>query len=175
METPNKKRRLRSRTRSVAMSTIFLAVLIFPTRESHGGEQPTAIDAQGRAHYVKEFKGRRMPYLADVTKAVFPEYRYEDRRSHYEGMGVFRLEIDPKTGIVLRVSTLRSTSYKSLDENSLTALRQWRWKPGTWRRWDVPINFTLTGKSRESSPGTARPFGDGPVGVPAHFPVGVTR
>ena len=59
------------------------------------------------------------------------------------GKGQFQLSIDPRTGLVTEVQILETTHDTRLDEAAIKALRQWRFKPNTVRKFVVPIEFDL--------------------------------
>jgi TonB family protein len=67
-----------------------------------------------------------------------------ERFAHHTGTAVVAIDIDIQTGKVAKVTTLRSTGYPALDAAAVRAIRQWKWKPGTWRRVTLPVDFTLT-------------------------------
>jgi hypothetical protein len=60
-----------------------------------------------------------------------------------------------------------SGGFKKLDASAVTALRQWRWKPGTWRQVAMRITFALPRLDRERNTDV---FGRG---VPSYPPAGV--
>jgi TonB family protein len=81
---------------------------------------------------------------------VTPDYRHSDRQFDGEGAGLYRVTIEPKTGNVTDVTIVRSTSRGNLDRNAVAALRQWRWKPNSWRVVDVPFIFGSASPSAEN-------------------------
>jgi TonB family protein len=110
------------------------------TREGPNGN---AVDAKGVRYYGKNYPGRVPPWLADRTRAIGPEYSFHDRRYRNEGVGLFRLSVDLRTGLVSKVAILRSTGFRTLDNSALFALRQWSWKPGKWKEVDMPVSFVM--------------------------------
>lgn len=76
------------------------------------------------------------------------EYPYEDRRSYHEGSGLYRITLDPETGVVRNVTVLKSTGWISLDNAALRGLRQLRMKPGKWKQVDFPFVYMLS-RNRE--------------------------
>src|SRR6266404_7883026 len=74
-----------------------------------------------------------------------PAYPYEARDKHLTGTGVVLLNIDPATGAVTSAEMQKSTGHKILDDSALGAFRQWRFKPGSVRKVQIPINFTMQG------------------------------
>jgi TonB family protein len=106
----------------------------------------SAVDTSGKRHLgSREFPGLTEPWIHDRVKFVAPEYPYDDRAKHHQGDGLFRISIDVKTGLITRVSIVKSTGFRSFDTSAVTAIRKWRWKPGTWREVDIPIRFTMAG------------------------------
>ena len=98
----------------------------------------------------------RAPWdFGDRIATAAPDYPREDRGLRHEGEGFFRVAIDPKTGVPTQVSVLKSTGYARLDVAAITALRRWRWKPGTWKEVDLPVKFTMSGTGRPP-PGAIR-------------------
>jgi TonB family protein len=76
-------------------------------------------------------------------KSVQPEYPRADRVARHQGIGLFHVTIDLKTGSVVQVTMKKATGYSTLDAAAIHALKQWRWKPGTWRALDVPLRFQM--------------------------------
>jgi TonB family protein len=104
----------------------------------------TAVDVKGVRHTSREYRDHRAPWnFADCIKAVGPEYPSADRARYHQGIGLFRVTIDPKSGTVAHVTVRRSTGYASLDSSAVAALRRWRWKPGTWKEVDITITFQM--------------------------------
>ena len=136
-------------------------VALFPVTSLLAAEQGSAIDAQGVRHAARDYSGRPVPWRGDITKSVAPEYSYEDRTRHHEGSGLFRLTLDLKTGFVTDVLMIRSTGFKGLDASGVKSLRQWRWRPGTWRQIDIPLTFTMSRNSDLEQPSS--PFMHVPV------------
>ena len=109
----------------------------------------SAVDIKGQRHFRgqpetwKPFGPRRLQpdWIADLTAYRAPEYSYFDREHHHEGNGLFRITVDPKTGLVTHVRTIKSTGFASLDNSAVAAIREWRWKPGKWKEIEMPIRF----------------------------------
>jgi TonB family protein len=105
------------------------------------------IDAKGGRHESKESAGDP-PWMRDVVRAERPAPRMTSRRTQwYQGVGIFRLRIDPASGATQDVTILRSTSHVVFDRSALLALKLWRWKPQTWTQVDVAIAFHQGGGS----------------------------
>ena len=102
-----------------------------------------AIDARGVRHRAIDYQGKLPPWIRDVMAFVRPQYNSSDRMSHRQGLGVFRITIDVKTGLVSGVTMLESTGDPTLNRSVLAALPRWRWKPGTWKEVVLPVDFRL--------------------------------
>jgi TonB family protein len=103
-----------------------------------------ATDAKGVSYLGTQYPGRNPPWLDDVIHTVEPNYPELDRAVRHHGTGMFRLILDLKTGAVTKVTIIRTTGYGRLDDCAITALRQWRWKPGRWKEIGLPVTFNLT-------------------------------
>jgi TonB family protein len=55
---------------------------------------------------------------------------------------LFQLTLDLKTGLVTRVTVIKSTGFPTLDAAGVVALRQWRWKSGKWKEIEIELAFT---------------------------------
>lgn len=99
----------------------------------------TGMTASGKQVRVEE--GDETPWQQDLLKWVPPGYPPRDAYIGNRGKGHYRLWFDLKTGAVSKVDTVRSTGYASLDQAAAHALNQWRVRPGTWRAFEVSINF----------------------------------
>src|SRR5437660_7478617 len=123
---------------------LLTATLMVLSSVAFGGAQPAnPNDGRGGRHDGSQFSGRFVPWKADNKKSVAPEYPYEERSRQREATGLFRITIDLKTGLVTDAVIIRSTGYRGLDISGIKSLRQWRWRPGTWKQIDVPIRFTM--------------------------------
>jgi TonB family protein len=101
----------------------------------------SAVDAKGKRHYSDDYPNRRPPWMDDQIRFGEPLYPNEDLLLRHEGKGLFRLTLDLKTGYVGEVTVMKSTGFRTLDESVVSALRRWRWKPGTWKEIEVPVTF----------------------------------
>jgi TonB family protein len=72
-----------------------------------------------------------------------PTYPEEARAQGIIGSGVCEIIIDPPTGVVTRVTVVRSTRSKVLDAAAVRAFRGWRAQPGKVSRMRVPFTFTF--------------------------------
>jgi TonB family protein len=122
-----------------------------------GSKGGSAVDIKGVRHTASEYPGHHPPWLDDRLLAVAPNYPYADRARYHQGVGVFRLTLDPRTGAVSKVAMLKSTAFASLDGSAVASFRRWRWKPGKWKEIDMPITFEMaSGPPRRLPPGAAR-------------------
>ena len=85
-----------------------------------------------------------------VLHQVPPEYPYEARRSRITGHGILIGQVDSKTGNVTSVKMEKSTGNTILDQAAMNAFRQWRFKPGTIRKFRTPITYEMTGSRAEA-------------------------
>lgn len=76
-----------------------------------------------------------------------PSYPYEARRSGTTGSGIAELTVNSATGNVIAARMFQSTGSSILDAATLSAFRQWRFKPGVASSITVPITYTLSGIS----------------------------
>src|SRR5207244_13061019 len=74
-----------------------------------------------------------------------PQYPYEARSRHVTGSGVIVAQVDAGSGNVTSCSVSQSTGSPILDSAATSAFRQWRFRPGTVSRVNIPITYTLTG------------------------------
>ena len=103
------------------------------------------IDAKGVRHESKESAGDA-PWMRDLKHARMPRPLRGDRGWRWaQGVGIFRIRIEPATGAAKEVTIVRSTGHVAFDRSALLALKVWRWKSGTWTQVDVPIFFQRGG------------------------------
>jgi TonB family protein len=105
----------------------------------------SATDARGVKHMQSSSDQAPPLWKADLLFAPKPEYPYSERVQRNEGVAVFRLDIDVKTGTTTYVTMLQSSRFSKLDEAALRSVARWRWKPGTWKQVEFPVIFTTTG------------------------------
>ena len=85
-----------------------------------------------------------------VDRMAVPEYPYEAKRDHWSGSGIFRAFVTP-TGKVERVTVVKSTGYRVMDDSTVTAARRWRAQPGRSR--EVDFSMTFLAPPRRGMPG----------------------
>jgi TonB family protein len=86
-------------------------------------------------------------YKKDTLTAPDPDYPIKAQHLGYQGQGIYRLIINPKTGIVDEVKVMKTTGYRELDANAVMTCFNWKFRPGVNHR-DVLIVFQLTGWAR---------------------------
>jgi TonB family protein len=104
----------------------------------------SAVDAKGVRHYGRDYPKVLSPWERDCVKDVAPDYPHEDRWGRHQGVGLFRLKLDLKTGAVTNVTLLKSTGFSTLDNSAMVALREWRWQPAKWREIEMPVRFDMS-------------------------------
>src|SRR5882724_3543081 len=94
-------------------------------------------------------KGNSKPdHRAALISGGRPEYPYEARRRRITGSGVVLMHIDHATGNVTSCEMALSTGNEMLDEAAMSAMRQWRFKPGPVMA-KCPITFTMSGQGNQ--------------------------
>ena len=83
-----------------------------------------------------------------LIKKVDPEYPPGFVVHGAAGKGVFRLTINPKSGLVDEVKIIKSCGFQTLNELAAKALLQWQFKPGTRGPVEVPVEFYIHGGGR---------------------------
>jgi TonB family protein len=78
---------------------------------------------------------------AEVIHMERPNYRFELRKWHIEGTGLFLLHVRPD-GSVQSVDTVQSTGNSMADGEAKTAFRRWRFRPG--RSMNVKMAMTFS-------------------------------
>jgi TonB family protein len=119
-----------------------------------GSRGTSAVDLKGVRHYGKDYPHQHPPWLDDTVRTLAPDYPFDDRARRHQGVSLFRMVLEPRTGAVVRVIMLKSTGFVTLDACAVASFRHWRWKPAKWKEIDMPITF-------EISPGPQRVPPDG--------------
>jgi len=97
-------------------------------------------------HGVKPFVTTGTP--PGLIKKVEPAYPMGFVIHGAKGRGVYRLTINPKSGLVDELKIVKSTGYRDLNELAAKALLQWQFKPGTPSPVEVPVEFDIQGGNR---------------------------
>lgn len=117
-----------------------------PQEKKPGFAYANGVDAKGIIHWQRNDPDGLAPWLEDLTAQVrIAPGLNSDRIHEGEGLGVYRVFINLKTGAVTDVAVVKSTEHEVLDNNARTALRQARWKPGKWKQVDIPVQFGSPG------------------------------
>ena len=125
----------------------------------------SGVDSSGKRFTQRDFsKSARPPWWKDATKKPLPAYPYNDRARKNMGRGLYRMEIDLNTGLVGKVTIIRSTGHNSLDEAATTAFSKWRFKPNSWKELTMPVEFVM-----------ANPDGSIPPIPPGHLSLPLER
>jgi TonB family protein len=80
-----------------------------------------------------------------VIYAPRPQYPHEAFAKRLTGRGIVWLNVASRTGHVTSARMLKGTGHSILDQATLDAYRQWRFKPGTVAKMKIPITFTMQG------------------------------
>ena len=110
-----------------------------PPRQQQSAQKFTPITAPGRGSMARA--------NARALYAPHRPFRYEARSRHVTGSGVIVCTVDSGSGSVTGCSVSSSTGSAILDSASTSAFRQWRFRPGTVSKVNIPITFTMTGAS----------------------------
>jgi hypothetical protein len=104
--------------------------------------------------YAIDAHGKRQPNALcarDVVWACPPRYPLRARSSdpaswsrNFRGAGLYRLDIDLKTGRVSRVTTMKSAGSAILDRGSTGAFSRWVFTPGKWSAMIIPTTVRIT-------------------------------
>jgi TonB family protein len=104
---------------------------------------PINYTMQGFREWVRT-KGHSL-WLQNATYWFLPEYPRDARAQGLTGKGVAVVKIDPATGLVTSAWMQKSTGQEILDNATLRAFRQWRFKPRSVTTLEIPIQFTTKG------------------------------
>jgi TonB family protein len=102
------------------------------------------LDAQTRGMEAQVYTGNP----PGLVKKITPEYPPGIVLHGARGKGVFRLTINPKSGLVDEVKVVRSCGYDELNKLAAKALLQWTFQPGTHSPVEVPVEFDIRGGGR---------------------------
>lgn len=86
--------------------------------------------------------------VAEGKIDIRPDYPAEAQAQGLTGAGVFVLHVDPKSGRVSSIEVEKSTGHKILDNASIAAFTDLRFKPHTVLRVKIPVTFTMPGDGR---------------------------
>ena len=94
---------------------------------------PTHLSASQQAYIPEKYRG----IILNAPEPDFPA----STTMRQLGQGVYRLVINPKTGMADEVKVLQSSSTRKLDAAAVMAFMQWKFKPGSIKEIDVPLSF----------------------------------
>ena len=94
------------------------------------------------------FIPREERWQRDLVHTVAPVYSFADRAAWRQGRGIFHVILDRSTGSVVQVAVKQSTGHATLDASAIQALKQWRFRPGSWDAVNVPVTFKMA-RTRE--------------------------
>ena len=117
---------------------VFSLIIVTPRLDA---QRSSATTIGGKV--VVSEPGKTPPWVAYAIKHPPPKYPYSERSSRHEGFGIYRLIVNPNTGVVGRVLVEKSSGYRALDDSAIEAYLQWRWKPGTWKEVIFPVTWVL--------------------------------
>jgi TonB family protein len=83
----------------------------------------------------------------------FPEYPYAARAKWLEGIGLFAVDVNTRTGAVTQVTVRKSTGHKILDDAAQNAFRRWRFRPNLADQFLIPVNFKMPARVHEAPKG----------------------
>lgn len=98
--------------------------------------------AWAQAHEKPSMSIAVSPTGERVLYAPRVKYPYEARLQGLEGRGFYAMHVR-KDGTVKRVEIIQSTGHRILDQAVITALRQWRFRPGSLDVITTPVKFTM--------------------------------
>jgi TonB family protein len=117
---------------------IFFVAVVLAVAFQASAAQPSASALAGVPRFTRE-----QWWVA----APDPKYPVEALQRHISGRGVFQLKIHPQRRTVTRVTILKSTGSKILDDTTVRVLSQWRLRRGQPMdridHVDVPVAFIL--------------------------------
>jgi outer membrane biosynthesis protein TonB len=94
---------------------------------------PAFLEASQQAYIPEKYRG----IILNAPQPDFPA----STSLRQLGQGIYRLLINPKTGMADEVKVLQSSSAKKLDAVAVFAFMQWKFKPGALKEIDIPMSF----------------------------------
>ena len=126
--------------------------------ESIGDGTMKLVDKKGGKEAIRRINQLpSLPPLLTYAKpaAIYaprPEYPLAARQRRWTGAGLFACNLRPD-GTVASVVVIHSTGHDILDQAGISALRQWKFKPGGSNLVQVPLKFTMGGGVRHRMSG----------------------
>jgi TonB family protein len=135
----------------LSFAALFMSVVLPVSAMAQGqggittssGYEWTAVTSTGEHLSRRQFGHKQPSWMKDLVKQPGPEYPYQARAHHWQGSGLFRIDIDVKTGVPRQVTIVHSTGTSMLDTAAMRALKKWRFKPETWKSIDIPVTFEM--------------------------------
>ena len=120
------------------------AVIVGAQAQQVHSQFGSAVDVRGVRYVGRAWDQVLAPWKADAVFLPKPDYPYNERALHHEGVAIFRLDLDLKTGTVANVSMIQSSGFPKLDDVAFNTVKRWRWRPGRWKQIEVPVVFTMS-------------------------------
>src|SRR5262245_30858634 len=140
-----------SKFASMAYVAVLFGVIAFTAK---GSEPVPYIAMPIDKGYAIDANGKRQSNAScarDVIWACPPRYPLRARSSdpstwsrNFHGDGLYRLDIDLKTGRVTRTTILKSAGSQALDKASTWAFNRWVFAPGKWSAMIIPTTVRVT-------------------------------
>jgi TonB family protein len=119
--------------RHVLLSSLVLA-LFTPSLLASPTLTPEQMDAAMAEHRKAALRDKPIPWFKDQKQfAIYtpkPQYPPEAVARHLSASGIFIIRVHVKTGVVVSVRASQGTASPLLDAAVISALSQWRFKPG---------------------------------------------
>ena len=105
--------------------------------------------------FVGQCRAWENAYVPEKLKSILlyapdPVFPIASQRMGQHGKGIYRLVINGKTGGVEEVKVLRRTGYRELDASAIWTFFQWKFRPGSIKQLDVPVDFHLIRYMRQT-------------------------
>jgi len=101
---------------------VFIIAIMLPKFVSGSSTQTgTALDAAAVYHKASDYAGSKPPWIQDIRSSLAPNYPIDDRVLGHEGVGLYHLKLDLRTGRVTNVTIITSSGFKGLDVRDLGA------------------------------------------------------
>jgi len=127
-----------------AVILFYFVVVVGAQAQQVQNQFGSAVDARGLRYVGHAWDPTRAPWKADALFLPKPDYPYNEMRLHHEGVAIFRLDLDLKTGTVANASMIQSSGFPKLDDNAFNTVKRWRFRPGRWKQIEVPVVFTMS-------------------------------
>jgi len=139
-----------SKLPGIAFAAVLFGLIAFAAK---GSEPVPYIAMPINKGYAIDAHGKRQPNTLcarDVIWACPPRYPLRARSSdpstwsrNFHGEGLYRLDIDLKTGRVSRTTIIKSAGSPILDRASTWAFNRWVFTPGKWSAMIIPTTVRV--------------------------------